>query len=132
MTSTPLFRTPDADSYRMVRRLVIAYAALSTLTVAAIVLFAAVDPALINSEAVVRGVIVAATSFLSVVFAARASRGDARALLRLRLVVAIILVAIVAVLLFVPLPTWMVIEQIACGVLLAAVAAVILRPTRRA
>jgi hypothetical protein len=47
-------------------------------------------------------------------------------------VVAIILVAIVAVLLFVPLPTWMVIEQIACGVLLAAVAAVILRPTRRA
>jgi hypothetical protein len=35
----------------------------------------------------------------------------------------------VAVLLFVPLPPWMVVEQVACGVLLAA-AVVILRPRR--
>jgi Flp pilus assembly protein TadB len=78
----------------------------------------------------VRGVIVAATSFLSFRFATRAARGDARALLRLRIVVAIVTVAVVAVLLFVPLPSWMVVEQVASGVLLAAVAVVILRPRR--
>jgi Flp pilus assembly protein TadB len=78
----------------------------------------------------VRGVIVAATSFLSFRFATRAARGDARALLRLRIVVAIVTVAVVAVLMFVPLPSWMVVEQVACGVLLAAVAVVILRPRR--
>ena len=52
-------------------------------------------------------------------FAVRAARGDnLRWLLRLRIIVAIILAAIVAVLFFLPLPAWMVAEQATCGVLL--------------
>ncbi|MBU2669676.1 hypothetical protein KOI35_39820 [Actinoplanes bogorensis] len=113
---------------RTVKWLVGTYAALSTLTVAAIFIFAAVAPGLVTPAAEVRGVIVAVTSYLTLIFAFRAASGSARALLRLRIVVAVILVAIVAVLLFLPLPAWMVVEQAVCGVILAAVAALILRP----
>jgi hypothetical protein len=111
-----------------VKWLVGTYAILSVLTVAAIITFSAVAPSLVNPEAQVRGVIVAATSVLTFVFARRAARGNQRALLRLRIIVAIILVAVVAVLFFVPLPPWMVVEQAACGVLLAATALLIYRP----
>jgi hypothetical protein len=111
-----------------VKWLVGTYAVLSVLTVAAIITFSAVAPSLVNPEAQVRGVIVAATSVLTYVFATRAARGNQWALLRLRIIVAIILVAVVAVLFFVPLPSWMVVEQAACGVLLAATALLIYRP----
>jgi hypothetical protein len=102
-----------------------AYAVLSGLTVLAIATFASVAPSLVNPQAWVRGVIVAATSLLTVVFARRAAAGSARALLRLRITVVVILVAIGAVLFLVPLPGWMIAEQIACGVLLLATAVVI-------
>ena len=115
-------------SLRLATRLVAAYVILSALTVVAIVILTVADPALVNPQAQVRGIIVAATSFLTLAFARRAARGQARALLRLRIVVAIVLVAIVAVLLFVQLPAWMVVEQAACGILLAAVAAIVFRP----
>ena len=82
----------------------------------------AVAPHQVPPQAWVRGVIVAATSILTFVFARAAARGAPRALLRLRIVVLVLLVAIVGVLLFLPLPLWMVIEQAVCGALLLATA----------
>jgi hypothetical protein len=110
-----------------VRWLTGAYVGLSVLTVAAIITLSQVDPGEVNPQAWVRGIIVAATSVLTLIFADRAAKGRPRALLRLRIIVTIVLVAIVAVLLFVPLPGWMVVEQALCGVLLLATAAIIFR-----
>ena len=112
---------------RTVTWLVGAYAVLSGLTVVAIATFASVAPSLVNPQAWVRGIIVAVTSLLTFVFARRAAAGNARALLRLRIIVVVILVAIGAVLFLVPLPGWMIVEQIACGILLLATAVLIFR-----
>jgi len=112
---------------RAVTWLVGAYVVLSGLTVVAIATFASVAPSLLNPQAWVRGIIVAVTSLLTFVFARRASAGNARALLRLRIIVVVILVAIGAVLFLVPLPGWMIVEQIACGILLLATAVLIFR-----
>jgi hypothetical protein len=114
-----------------VRWLVLAYAALSLLTVALIGTFSLVAPRLVSHEAWVRGTVVAATSVLTVLFADRAAKGRPRALLRLRIVVPVILVAIVAVPLFVHLPAWMVAEQALCGALLLATAALLFGPPAR-
>ena len=100
-------------------------------TVAAIIALSGIAPDLVNSQAWVRGIIVAATSVLTFVFANRAAKGSQRALLRLRIAVAVILIAIVAVLFFLPLPLWMIIEQAACGALLLATAIVIFGGDRR-
>jgi hypothetical protein len=112
---------------RAVTWLVGAYVVLSGLTVVAIATFASVAPSLVNPQAWVRGFIVAVTSLLTFVFARRAAAGNARALLRLRIIVVVILVAIGAVLFLVPLPGWMIVEQIACGILLLATAVLIFR-----
>jgi hypothetical protein len=110
-----------------VRWLVGAYLALSVLTVGAIIILSIVAPSLINPQAWVRGIIVAGTSVLTFIFASRAASGNPRALLRLRIIVAVILVAIVGVLFFVRLPTWMIVEQVTCGALLVAAASLIFR-----
>jgi hypothetical protein len=112
---------------RAVTWLVGAYVVLSGLTVVAIATFASVAPSLVNPQAWVRGIIVAVTSLLTFVFARRAAAGNTRALLRLRIIVVVILVAIGAVLFLVPLPGWMIVEQIACGILLLATAVLIFR-----
>ena len=112
-------------AFRAVRWLVGAYLVLSILTVAAIITLSDIAPDLVTPQARVRGIIVAATSVLTFVFANRAARGSVRALLRLRIAVAVILIAIGAVLVFLPLPLWMIIEQAACGALLAATAVII-------
>ena len=116
-----------APGLRTVTWLVGAYAVLSILTVIAIAILSAVAPDLVSPQAWVRGIIIAATSILTFAFARRAARGSARALLRLRIVVAILLVAVVAVLFFLPLPVWMVVEQAVCGALLLATAIIIFR-----
>lgn len=112
-------------AFRAVKWLVGAYVVVSMLTVAAIIAFSDIAPNLVTPQAWVRGIIVAATSILTFVFANRAARGNPRALLRLRLVVAVILIAIAAVLVFLPLPLWMFVEQAACGALLLATAMII-------
>ena len=81
-------------------------------------------------QAWVRGIIVAATSALTLIFASRVTKGSQRALLRLRIAVPVILAGICGVLVFVLLPLWMSIEQAACGALLAAIAIIIFGPGR--
>jgi hypothetical protein len=120
--------TQTTPAFRTVKWLVSAYVVLSVLTVAAIATFSSIAPNLVNPQAWVRAIIVAATSVLTYVFANRAATGNPRALLRLRIVVGIVLVAIGAVLLLVPMPAWMVVEQATCGALLLATAVLIFGP----
>jgi hypothetical protein len=113
-----LLESRTGPNLRAVRILVGAYMALSLATVVAIVLLSSHWPDQVSPQAWTRGVIVAATSVLTFVFARRASSDQPRTMLRLRIVLFVILAAVVLVLFFLSLPTWMVIEQAACGVLL--------------
>jgi hypothetical protein len=117
---------PDArTAFRGVRLLVGGYVTISVLTLVAIVLLR--DHASVVTPAVwVRGTIVVASALLMASFVARAARGSARAFLRLRLVSAIMVVAIV-VIIAVPgaFPLWMKIEQGVCGLLLIGVVAIV-------
>jgi hypothetical protein len=124
--STTHLRPPaNKASFRTVKLLVGSYLALSVLTVATVIVLSQLAPDLVNPEAWVRSIIVAATSLLTFRFATRAAQRTPRALLRLRIVVSILLIAIIAVLLFLPLPLWMVIEQCVCGLLLLATTIII-------
>jgi hypothetical protein len=112
---------------RAARLLIGGYVALSILTVAAVITLSRLAPHQVNPQAWLRSIIVSATSLLTFRFAVLAAQGRPRALLRLRIVVSILVVAVIAVLFFVPLPLWMVIEQCVCGLLLAGTAVVIFR-----
>jgi hypothetical protein len=127
VSSTPETRPANKTPLRAARLLVGGYVALSVLTVATVIVLSRLAPDQVNPQAWVRSIIVAGTSFLTLRFAVLAAQGRPRALLRLRLVVLILLVAIIAVLFFVSLPLWMIVEQSACGLLLAGTAMVIFR-----
>jgi hypothetical protein len=68
------------------------------LTVTAIITLSGIAPDLVTPQAWLRGINVAATSVLTFVFANRAAGGSERALLRLRIAVAVIPITIGAVL----------------------------------
>jgi hypothetical protein len=114
---------------RTVTALVGSYLAISVLTLGAIIVFRD-NPSIVNTAVWIRGTIVVASAALMFVFARRASDGAARAFLRVRLISAIMLVAIV-VIIALPgtFPLWMKLEQALCGVLLFVV--VILVNSRR-
>jgi hypothetical protein len=110
---------------RTVRVLAGCYLGLSVLTLAAIVLLR--DHASVVTPAVwVRGTIVVASALLTTAFAARAARGSGRAYLRLRIVTAVMVVA-VAVIVALPgtFPLWLKIEQGVCGLLLIGMVVVV-------
>ena len=117
--------TRTVAAFRNVRRLVGAYVTLSVLTLVAIVLMRH-DAAAVNPAVWIRGSIVAVTSVLMAAFVARAARGSARAFRRLRLVSAIMVVAI-AVIISLPgtFPLWLKIEQGVCGAILIGVVAIV-------
>jgi hypothetical protein len=116
-----------ATPLRTAHRLVVGYVILSIATVLVLLLLSFIAPGGVTVEAWVRGVIVAGTSLLTLLFARRARTGGARALLRLRIIVIVLIVAVLGVLFFLPLPLWMVIEQALCGVILVATATQIFR-----
>jgi hypothetical protein len=106
------------SAFRGVLVLVACYAVLCVLTLGAAVLLR--DHHDLVTDAVwVRGTIVLASSLLTLAFALRAARGSRRAYLRLRIVTAVMVVAI-AVIVSLPglFPVWMRIEQGCCGLLL--------------
>lgn len=108
-------------------RLVLGYVALSLVTVVALAALSVLAPHDVTVEAWVRGLVVAGTSLLTLLFARRARSGGAKALLRLRIIVAVLIAAVLGVLFFLPLPLWMVIEQALCGVILVATATQVFR-----
>ncbi|MGW4522308.1 hypothetical protein [Amycolatopsis sp. NPDC004378] len=117
MTTT---RTEPAG-FRPVLLLTGGYAALSVLTLVAIVLFRN-NHAMVTDAVWVRATIVVASSLLTFAFARSAARGSRKGLLRLRIVAAVMLVAI-AVIVVLPglFPVWLRVEQAVCGLLLLGV-----------
>jgi hypothetical protein len=108
-------------AFHSVSLLVGCYLGLSVLTLVAIVLLRN-NTAIVTPAVWIRGTIVAASALLTTSFAAQMARGSSRGYLRLRLVSAIMLVAI-AVIIALPgtFPLWMKIEQGVCGLLLLGV-----------
>ena len=107
---------------RSVQLLVAGYLAISVLTLAAVIALRH-HATLVNDAVWVRGTIVVASALLTVLFARSAARGSRRGFLRLRIVSAAMLVAIV-VIIALPgtFPLWMKGEQAICGLLLLGVA----------
>jgi hypothetical protein len=116
---------PAARAFRRIRLLVASYAALSVLTLAAIIALRH-HSGVVNSAVWTRGVIVVLSALLTLRFTAQAARGARRAFLRLRIISAVMVVAIV-VIVALPgtFPLWMKVEQSICGVLLVGVAALV-------
>jgi hypothetical protein len=111
----------ETAGFRPVLLLTGAYAGLSLLTFVVIVAFRN-HPAMVTDAVWVRATIVVASSLLTFTFARSAARGSRKGLLRLRIVSAVMLVAI-AVIVVLPglFPMWLRIEQAACGLLLLGV-----------
>lgn len=113
----------DAGSDLLRRVLLLAggYATLSVLTLIAIVVFRN-DHAMVTDAVWVRATIVVASSLLTFAFARSAARGSRKGFLRLRIVSAVMLVAI-AVIVVLPglFPLWLRVEQSVCGVLLLGI-----------
>jgi hypothetical protein len=108
-------------AFRRVTVLVGIYLTISVLTILAAIAYRD-DPTVVNTAVWIRASIVVIAAALMFRFAIGAARGNARAYLRLRIVSAIMVVAI-AVILAIPgdFPLWMKIEQAVCGAILLAV-----------
>ncbi|BCY05753.1 hypothetical protein [Actinoplanes sp. L3-i22] len=103
---------------RNVVRLISGYTALSLATLGVMIALRN-HPTLVTDAVWVRGTIVAAASALTLFFAVRAARGDRKMRLRLRIVTAIMLVAIVVIVALPGMfPLWFKLEQSLCGLLL--------------
>ena len=113
---------PQSQSvFQRVKVLVGSYLGLSVLTLIAIVLWRD-NPNMVTQAVWIRASIVVASAVLTISFTAQMARGSSRGYLRLRIVSAIMLVAIVVIIALPdPFPLWMKIEQGVCGLLLLGV-----------
>jgi hypothetical protein len=121
LASTKSDHVRNRGTLRAVTTLVGTYLGISVLTLIAIILLRA-NPAIVNTAVWIRGSLVVASAALMFVFAVRAASGAPRAFLRVRLISAIMLVAIV-VIIALPgtFPLWLRLEQAVCGALLLVV-----------
>lgn len=119
-------RHPRSQSaFRIMKILVGCYLGVSIATLIAIIVLRN-DASIVTPSVWIRGTIVAATSLLMFGFAVRTAKGSGRAFLRLRLVSAIMVVAIVVIIVLPgTFPTWMKIEQAVCGLILLGVVSVV-------
>ncbi|WP_425827383.1 hypothetical protein [Streptomyces fractus] len=110
-----------AQALRPVKRLVASYLALSAATLVAVVLLRH-HASVVDDAVWTRTVIVVGSALLTYRFAARAAQGSRGAYRRLRVVTAVMTLAI-AVIVVLPgvFPVWLRVEQSACGLLLLAV-----------
>jgi hypothetical protein len=118
---TAITEPPTVRAFAPIKVLVGSYVGISLLTVIAIALMRN-HPAEVNSAVWTRGIIVVLSALLTLSFTVRAARGDRRAYLRLRIIAAIMTVAVL-VIIALPgtFPVWMKLEQGACGLLLITV-----------
>jgi hypothetical protein len=125
MTTLDLDHPRSRAAFRSVKLLVGCYIGISVLTLVAIIVLRH-NTAAVNAAVWIRASIVVASALLMITFVARAARGSGRAFLRLRLVSAIMVVAI-AVIIALPgtFPLWMKIEQGICGLILIRVVMVV-------
>ncbi|MET8545388.1 hypothetical protein ABZW03_32840 [Kitasatospora sp. NPDC004799] len=125
MTSTDLQHPDTRRALRTVRLLVLAYLGLSIVTLAAAVALRD-HRAVVNEAVLVRGTIVVASAALTLLLTVRAANGSRGAFRRLRILSAVMLVAIVTIIALPgTFPVWMKIEQGVCGLALLGVAAVV-------
>ncbi len=121
LTQRNLEHPQSQSALRNVKLLVGSYLGLSVLTLIAIVLLRD-NPSVVTQAVWIRGSIVVASALLTASFTAQMARGSSRGYLRLRIVSAIMLVAIVVIIALPdPFPLWMKIEQGICGLLLLGV-----------
>ncbi|WP_427887282.1 hypothetical protein ACQHIV_30375 [Kribbella sp. GL6] len=115
----------SASALRSVQLLVTGYVAISVLTLIAIIVLRN-HSTVVNAAVWIRGTIVVGSSLLTFLFARSAAKGSHRGYLRLRIVSAVMLVAIV-VIIALPgtFPLWMKGEQAVCGLLLLGVTLVV-------
>ncbi|QBD83378.1 hypothetical protein EPA93_05600 [Ktedonosporobacter rubrisoli] len=110
---------------RSVKLLVSCYLAISVLTLV-FAIFMRNNVALVTPAVWIRGSIVAASALLTLIFALQMARGSSRGYLRLRIVSAIMLVAIIVIIVLPGVfPFWMKIEQGVCGLLLLGVVVIV-------
>ncbi|HEX4017894.1 MAG TPA: hypothetical protein VHX15_14260 [Frankiaceae bacterium] len=114
-----------ARTFHRIMLLLGAYTALSVLTLAAIVILRR-HAGIVNSAVWTRAIIVVVSALVTLRLAAGAARGSRRAFLRVRIISAVVVVAI-AVIVALPgtFPLWMKIEQSVCGLLLIGVVALV-------
>lgn len=114
-----------APVFRGATALVGCYLALSVLTLAAVVVLRD-DVALVNAAVWTRCAIVVATAVPMFAFARRAAHGSRTGYRRVRIMSAVMVVAIACVIAIPgPFPLWVEIEQGVCGLLLAGVVVIV-------
>jgi len=115
----------NQSRFRNVKLLIGCYVGISVLTLAAIVLLRN-NTAIVTPAVWVRGTIVAASALFTALFTDQMTRGSSSGFLRLRLVSAIMFVAIVVIIALPdPFPLWLKIEQGVCGLLLLGVVLIV-------
>jgi len=125
LTEAHLNHPQSQRSLRSAKLLVGGYLGISALTLVAIIVLRD-NSAVVTAAVWVRGTIVVASALLTALFAAQMARGSRGGYLRLRIVSAVMLVAIVAIIALTdPFPLWMKIEPGVCGLVLLGVVLII-------